>query len=773
MSDKKNPLTKSEIAFIKEQTELLAADLAFYARGPVRLHLIGGDQYGYTYDAGGEGSVINIHVNPSVLLQIRNRERAIAVWRGLGFHELAHHLWPAHEQYKIAAAEGFKDLFNLIDDEQNERRGRSKDPSWGACFQTLVAWVIRKNKASRWNEVTGETSERKLPDGPIPPGGYIARFNEFLYHFRRHLPGPKDPVVAEALAMIPANLMDLSKDELLALTRQVHAVLSRGVEVPKPADPAAAQPPTTEPESKKPKAKAEPEPPPKTPEKPGGWRALAGSKVSWLLLVVFAAGWFALFTHNGLSGWDSAFWYAAAGTALFGLLAVLAILFDNWMRRKSAKATAKPTAKPAGKPKTLAERVKEGVKNTWSSLKRKSGELLDRLDALAVKYTPKPVAFILNKFQKLVLAPLWHLLKTLVVWTVMAAVALWRRLCWLLAASKRLGARIWKSPIFRALLFGAPLAALLAMILAVILKSNWLALLILLALLLLLALLAWLFRKRIKQFVTQPGPPPPPGPLPAKGSPDFDESMLEFAVINNIVPVAADQASLDKMLPDVLPLASQMRRYLEQTGLAVVDLEDQETGHELIDDIERAAFGETAIFVDEHKVPKASVHIEVGIDCSGSMAGQHIELAKRFGLLIEESVRGVRGITAHFWGFTDRVIYDCGTPGQSRVSGLHANGGNNDSAMLWHMYQSAASSGKELRILLMVSDGAPTECSWGSLHNLVGRLEMAGFVPVQIAVSTITNPAFERYFVDLVGQPMASAIIEFGRLLLSLVDTGK
>jgi hypothetical protein len=767
MADKKVPLTKDEIAFIKEQTGLLAADLAFYARGPVRLHLIGGNQYGYTYDAGGDGSVINIHLNPSVLLEIRNRERAINVWRGLGFHELAHHLWPAHEQYKIAAAEGFKDLFNLIDDEQNERRGRSKDPSWGACFQTLVAWVIRKNKASRWKEVTGEGDDQAPDAGGIPPGGYIARFNEFLYHFRRHLPGPKDPVVAEALAMIPANLMDLSKDELLDLTRQVHAVLARGVEAPQPIPPAATTPPTPEPTPK-----PEPEPPETTPTKPPFWREVAGSKVSWLLLIVFVAGWFALFTHNGLAGWDSAFWYTAVGLAVSGSLIILAICLDNWLRRRSAKPSVAKPAKAPEKPKSLAERAKDSVQHAWGALKSKAAEVLDRLDALAVKYTPKPVAAVLNKLHQWLLTPLWTMAKMLAAWAVLAALAFWRGLCWLWASIKRWSVKVWRSPTFRALLFGAPLAALLAMIVAVILKSNWLALLILLVILLLLALLAWLFRKQIKQFVSQP-PPAMDGPLPARGAPDYDESMLEFAVINNIVPVAADQASLDTMLPDVLPLASQMRRYLEQTGLAVVDIEDQETGHELIDEIERAALGETAIFVDEHKVPKASVHIEVGIDCSGSMAGQHIELAKRFGLLIEESVRGVRGITAHFWGFTDRTIYDCGTPGQSRVSGLRANGGNNDSAMLWHMYQSAASSGKELRILLMVSDGNPTECSWGSLHNLVCRLEMAGFVPVQIAVSTITNPAFERYFVDLVGQPMASAIIEFGRLLLSLVDSGK
>src|SRR5215471_17353940 len=146
MAEKPGTLTDSDIAFVKEQARLLAADLAFYARGPIRLHLIGGNQYAFTIDAGGGGSFIDMYLNPKVLFDIRNRERAIRVWRGMGVHELGHHLFAAKEQYEQASKEGgpvLVDMLNLLDDEQNERNLRSMNPEWGECLQTTAAWVFR------------------------------------------------------------------------------------------------------------------------------------------------------------------------------------------------------------------------------------------------------------------------------------------------------------------------------------------------------------------------------------------------------------------------------------------------------------------------------------------------------------------------------------------------------------------------------------------------------------------------------------------------------
>jgi hypothetical protein len=749
MADQERKLSDSDIAFVKEQARILAADLAWHARGPVRVHLIGGDGYAFTYVAGGEeGNVISVYLNPKVLFDIKNRERAIAVWRGMGFHELAHHLWPATAQYDAAIKEGFKDLFNLIDDEQNERRGRSRDPEWGSCFQTTVAWVFKKKNTE------GE--------------GYVKRWNEFAYHFRRNLPGATEPVVVEALGMIPRNFKDLSKDELLNLTREIHKVLARGVEVP-----AVIPGAEKEEEAKKPEPPKEPE---KKKEPPVAipvptWKKLLTSWWAWALMVLCVGFWMRQFTKTGLGGWDEAFWMILALVGVSGGMAALLVWLDR-RRKRTARAAGTPSKLP-GKWATVKDAAKEG----WGKTREAAGRIRDKwlnpvLDALE-RVTPKPVARFFDWVYRIgrfllvgafaivvgIIAGIWWLLKK--VWWLL------KKCWWAIKQVGRLLKWVYRTKVFRIMVLSIPVAMLLVMILAVIMKANWKMLLILLLLLLLLALLAWLFRKKLAAFVKNAD----------KGDEeddfDDDKEMLEFAVINNIVPIEANEAALHELLPDVIPLAQQMRKFLEQCGLVSVDLEDQELGHELTEDLEKAVLGETALCTDEEKIPRASVHIEVGIDCSGSMAGEKIKLAKRFGLLIEESVRGVRGISCNFWGFTSSAIYDCGTPGQYRVSGLIAGGGNNDAAMLWHMYQAAQASGKDLKILLMVSDGSPTECTWGSLHNLVCRLEMAGYIPVQIAVDKIDDPAFKTYYVDLVGQPMASAIIDFGRMLLTLVEQGR
>jgi hypothetical protein len=139
MSQKDSGLTNEE--FVAE-AQALVADLAFFGRRAIRLKLVGGKHIAYTYNTQDEKHPIDIVLNPNCIEGVRNKDRARSIIRGIGLHELLHHLHPAEEQYKTAHAEGFKDLFNLIDDEQNERRGRSHDASWGAHFQTVCAHIF-------------------------------------------------------------------------------------------------------------------------------------------------------------------------------------------------------------------------------------------------------------------------------------------------------------------------------------------------------------------------------------------------------------------------------------------------------------------------------------------------------------------------------------------------------------------------------------------------------------------------------------------------------
>ena len=110
------------------------------------------------------------------------------------------------------------------------------------------------------------------------------------------------------------------------------------------------------------------------------------------------------------------------------------------------------------------------------------------------------------------------------------------------------------------------------------------------------------------------------------------------------------------------------------------------------------------------------------VDCSGSMqSDQRIEKARLFGALLADAVRGLAGVELHVVGFTERLIYDAGDAERCAVAELKADGGNNDAGGLWYAAQLALASRRRSRLLVMISDGLPTECSVTALRECVTK----------------------------------------------------
>ena len=178
------------------------------------------------------------------------------------------------------------------------------------------------------------------------------------------------------------------------------------------------------------------------------------------------------------------------------------------------------------------------------------------------------------------------------------------------------------------------------------------------------------------------------------------------------------------------------------------------------------------MLVGREPQPAPNLFVGVVIDCSGSMSGDRLEKAKSFGALILEAVKKHPGIDAHAIGFTDQTIFDVGGPGSTAIGNLEADGGNNDSAGLLHMAQIARQSGKKRKLLVMISDGYPTECSFESLCNLVTHLETRHrMVCVQVAVEPLDpgRVAFPHY-TDLSEHDLTMAINLFGRMIQQLIQ---
>jgi hypothetical protein len=161
------------------------------------------------------------------------------------------------------------------------------------------------------------------------------------------------------------------------------------------------------------------------------------------------------------------------------------------------------------------------------------------------------------------------------------------------------------------------------------------------------------------------------------------------------------------------------------------------------------------------------------IDCSSSMdAFDNIEKAKRFGVLVAEAVRDLPGVEARFFGFTDRVIYDAGDGGRCAVTSMEAGGGNNDAAALYHAARAASVSPRRTRVLVMISDGLPTECSTAALRALVVDLGRKGFICAQVAVHPLEEVCFPNY-VLLDEKSMDASVARFGDLIMKLVTRGR
>jgi Mg-chelatase subunit ChlD len=167
-------------------------------------------------------------------------------------------------------------------------------------------------------------------------------------------------------------------------------------------------------------------------------------------------------------------------------------------------------------------------------------------------------------------------------------------------------------------------------------------------------------------------------------------------------------------------------------------------------------------------VRTASFHLGILVDCSGSMcAKDNIGKARQFALLIAEATRRLTNIECNFYGFTDTRFYRAGSSNTCSVTELDAGGGNNDAAALYHAAAIARRSRHSLRLLVMISDGLPTDCSVDALTHYVKRLTDEGFCCLQVAIESLDHICFPNY-VEIHDASTRQAVQKFGRLIVEV-----
>ena len=246
-----------------------------------------------------------------------------------------------------------------------------------------------------------------------------------------------------------------------------------------------------------------------------------------------------------------------------------------------------------------------------------------------------------------------------------------------------------------------------------------------------------------------------------------------FDLINKVQQMPYDMAQHASYAHQVNRPAQVLRRFLQKLGIGLTQQRFRLTGKSFDKTRARAVVlrGDPRMLIARELKKYTDLFIGVVIDCSGSMShNANIEKAKLFGTLIAEAAKGYPGVDVRLYGFTDQVIYDAGAATRCAVHALEAGGGNNDAAGLWHAALAAKASRRRAKLLVMISDGAPTECTVNALRSLVTRLtKRMKMCCAQVAVCPLEHQCFPNHIL-LDQSNVEASVRQFGNTMAKLVQ---
>lgn len=245
-----------------------------------------------------------------------------------------------------------------------------------------------------------------------------------------------------------------------------------------------------------------------------------------------------------------------------------------------------------------------------------------------------------------------------------------------------------------------------------------------------------------------------------------------FSLITRIERLPFDPAEHARYVRDVARHVGPLRGFFERLGLRMEPARMRVSGR-AFDKTRTEALvlrSDPRVLIARAKAFHNDLFLGVLVDCSGSMqSGNLLERAKRFAVLLAEAARGLPGVDVRLFGFTDSVIWDAGDASRCAAHALASSGGNNDAAGLYHLATVAKRSRRRAKVLVMVSDGLPTECTVAALRGLVQRLgKREGMCCAQVAVRPLTEQCFPHH-VLLDGDDESQSVRRFGETVAKLV----
>ena len=159
--------------------------------------------------------------------------------------------------------------------------------------------------------------------------------------------------------------------------------------------------------------------------------------------------------------------------------------------------------------------------------------------------------------------------------------------------------------------------------------------------------------------------------------------------------------------------------------------------------------------------------IHLAIDCSGSMTGEKVKIAKQIGIAFSEGIQALAPtVEGRLWAFSSEAIYDLGPP--SPNSGLviiEGEAGNSDTHMLVHVGKALAHSRHRRRVLLVLCDDGPDSIE--DVRRISQQLMARGIIVIHLLVGVHGTP--DIYPIELPYTSMEECLAEFGDLLEEII----
>lgn len=235
-----------------------------------------------------------------------------------------------------------------------------------------------------------------------------------------------------------------------------------------------------------------------------------------------------------------------------------------------------------------------------------------------------------------------------------------------------------------------------------------------------------------------------------------------------VKPDLANANAYQELLRPVRHLVDPLTKKLKRLDSpSEFELSGQDEGDLDLDESARIACGLGGHYVETIVERDIDAEIHLAVDCSGSMSGEKVHLAKQIGIVFAEAMAVTApACVGHLWAFSSNAIYDLGPPDpHSGIVTIEGEAGNSDTHMLAVVGTALAKSRKRRKVLLVLCDNGPDSIE--EVKKLSQQLLARGIIVVHLLVGVHGTP--DIYPIELLYTSMEECLEEFGDLLETIL----